>query len=69
MTAVEKLSPREREVAEAIHRGMSRKDIAASLGISSGTLQNYIENIYRKLDVDTAPKMVLIIERAKVVRK
>lgn len=64
--ALEKLSPREREVAEAIHSGVPRKDIARSMGISPGTLQTYLENIYRKFDVGSVQQMVLVVERAKV---
>jgi DNA-binding NarL/FixJ family response regulator len=64
-----KLSPREREVAAALHRGMSRKDICTSLGIVSGTLQNYVNGIYKRLGINTVAELVLIVERNKAVAK
>lgn len=71
MDGLSTLAPRERELAEALHRGMSRKDIAASMGISSNTLQNYLNTLYLKLGIrdGSAPnkqsQLVLIVERAK----
>jgi DNA-binding NarL/FixJ family response regulator len=64
-----KLAPRELELAGALHRGMSRKDIAASMGISSNTLQNYLGTIYLKLGITSVSQLVLAVERAKAVAK
>lgn len=65
-----KLSPRQLELASALHRGtMSRKDIAASMGISSATLSNYLTTIYIKLNIKTISELVLIVERNKAVSK
>ena len=63
------LSPKEREVAAAIHRGLPRKEIAHALGISQGTLQNYVASIYRKLDINDQRALVLWVEREKVAAK
>ena len=67
-TDLSKLSPREMEVAGALNRGVSRKDICASMGISTNTLQNYINSIYKRLDIGSVAELVLIVERAKVTR-
>ena len=64
-----KLAPREMELAGAMHRGISRKDICASMGISSNTLQNYLGNIYLKLGITSVAQLVLAVERAKAVSK
>jgi DNA-binding CsgD family transcriptional regulator len=45
------LSAREREVLTLAARGLSYKEIARRLGISTRTARNHITNIYGKLDV------------------
>ncbi len=45
------LTPRETEALTAMARGLSNKAIASELGISPETVKDYIENVYRKLDV------------------
>jgi len=45
------LTPREAEALAALARGLSNKAIAAELGISPETVKDYLENVYRKLDV------------------
>ena len=44
------LTPREREVAALIARGMSNRQIADALVLSRGTAANHVANILRKLD-------------------
>jgi predicted ATPase/DNA-binding CsgD family transcriptional regulator len=44
------LSPREREVAALLARGLSNREIAKELVISPRTAQGHVENILRKLD-------------------
>ncbi len=45
------LSEREREVLAYIAKGASNGDIADALHLSKGTVQNYVSNIFVKLDV------------------
>ena len=45
------LTRREREVLEALCRGLSDKEIAKSLAVALGTVRNHVANIYAKLDV------------------
>ncbi|HYE54983.1 MAG TPA: response regulator transcription factor [Chitinophagaceae bacterium] len=45
------LSPREQEVLEALAKGLLYKEIAAKLGISTGTVRQHIHKIYDKLHV------------------
>ncbi|MEE4145021.1 MAG: response regulator transcription factor [Halieaceae bacterium] len=47
----EDLSDREREVLQLIAKGLSNADIAEALHLSKGTVQNYVSNIFMKLDV------------------
>ncbi len=46
-----RLSQRERDVLELLARGYLYKEIVASLNISRGTLNTYIQRIYEKLHV------------------
>lgn len=45
------LSPREMEVLVWIRRGLTNSEIAARLGISTGTVKIHVEHILSKLDV------------------
>ncbi len=53
------LSVREREVLVLIAFGASQPDIARRLGLSLGTVSTYVQRIYDKLGVRTAPAAVL----------
>jgi len=46
---VESLTARERQVAEAISRGLSNKQIADEFGISAETVKRHLASIYGKL--------------------
>jgi DNA-binding NarL/FixJ family response regulator len=48
-TFVESLTARERQVAEAIARGLSNKQIAGEFGISAETVKRHLASIYGKL--------------------
>jgi DNA-binding NarL/FixJ family response regulator len=52
------LSPREREVLELLARGYLYKEISASLGISTPTVNTYIRRIYEKLHVQSRAQAV-----------
>ncbi|MFC0183942.1 DNA-binding response regulator, NarL/FixJ family, contains REC and HTH domains [Pseudarcicella hirudinis] len=45
------LSERERDIIEALSKGLRYKDIALSLHISTDTVRTHIRNIYEKLQV------------------
>jgi DNA-binding CsgD family transcriptional regulator len=53
------LSPRETEVLAALIQGKNSKDIAKILDITTATARKHIENIYRKLDVQTQTEAVV----------
>jgi DNA-binding NarL/FixJ family response regulator len=52
------LSPREREVVEALARGDAYKQIADRLGITIPTVRTYIRRIYEKLHVHSRTEAV-----------
>jgi DNA-binding NarL/FixJ family response regulator len=50
LTAVDALSPREREVLGLLSEGCSNQEIAHQLVIEYGTVKNHVHNILRKLE-------------------
>jgi pimeloyl-ACP methyl ester carboxylesterase/DNA-binding CsgD family transcriptional regulator len=49
---LEELTPRERNVLEAIARGLDNKEIAAALGLSEKTVRNHITRVFDKIRVE-----------------
>ena len=43
------LSPREREVALLVARGLTNKQVAGELGVTEGTVKIHVHNIFRKV--------------------
>lgn len=54
----EPLSPRELDIARHVGRGLSSKQIGATLGISEHTVRKHRENIGRKLGLRNAAELV-----------
>lgn len=54
---LEQLTPREREVAQRVARGLSSKQIARELDISDKTVQVHRAHILEKLDVHSAAEL------------
>lgn len=48
---VPELSPRELQVLEGLSRGLANKRIARELELSPETVKDYLNNVYRKLEV------------------
>jgi DNA-binding NarL/FixJ family response regulator len=54
---LDKLTRREREVADLILRGLSYKMVAYELGISIDTVRMNVKNIYRKLNINSKAEL------------
>lgn len=61
------LTPRERDVLQAMSLGMSNQDIAAQLVIAVPTIKFHITNILSKLQVDNRTEAVLLAIRHGLV--
>ena len=61
------LTPREIEVMELVTQGLRNKEIAASLGISEGTVQVHMKSIFAKLGVNDRTAAVKIAVRRGIV--
>ncbi|MFJ6671109.1 LuxR C-terminal-related transcriptional regulator [Actinosynnema sp. NPDC091369] len=60
-TCYEKLTPRERNVADLLRKGMSNRMIARSLDISEQTAKNHLHSIFRKLGVADRTQAVIAL--------
>ena len=59
------LSPRERDVAEAIGRGASNAEIASELHISVGTVKSHTSQLLAKLGVENRVQVALLVTEAR----
>ena len=66
--AIEKLTEREHEVLGLIARGLSNRDIAASLSLSEGTVRNYVSSIMGKLHANDRTQVVVKAAQRRMVR-
>ncbi|HUO84486.1 MAG TPA: LuxR C-terminal-related transcriptional regulator [Thermoanaerobaculia bacterium] len=66
--AREDLTPRERQVLEALAAGLSTGAIAGSLGISQVTVRNHVQRLLEKLEVHTKTAAVAWAYRNGIVR-
>jgi predicted ATPase/DNA-binding CsgD family transcriptional regulator len=65
-TVHEMLSPREREVAVYVAAGMTNKEIAAKMVLSSRTVEGHVEHILGKLGIDRRSEVAAMIEPVRV---
>jgi two-component system, NarL family, response regulator len=66
--AAPSLSPREVTILELIARGLSNKEIQASLSIAEGTLRNHLKRIYDKFHVTDRTQAALIGIKRGLIR-
>jgi DNA-binding NarL/FixJ family response regulator len=61
LPCIAELTPRERDVLEAMADGLTNQQIASSLGIGVGTVRVYIHTIFQKLQVTNRTQAVLLL--------
>jgi DNA-binding NarL/FixJ family response regulator len=62
-----RLSPRERELLEHLARGLSRKEAARTMGISPNTVAEYMQGVYRKLQVRSRGRAVFEALQSRLI--
>lgn len=67
-SAAPHLSPRERELLEYLARGLSRKEAARVMNLSPYTVAEYMQAIYRKLQVKSRGEAVFEAIQARLIR-
>jgi DNA-binding NarL/FixJ family response regulator len=65
--AIDRLTPREREVLQALAEGWSDREIAARLHVGAGTVHSHVTNILSKLDVSSRLQALVFAVRHGVV--
>lgn len=68
-SALDLLSPREREVAAQVALGRRNREIAAEVNVTEGTIKIYLHNIYRKLGIGTRTELATMIMGQERARK
>jgi DNA-binding CsgD family transcriptional regulator len=63
--ALDRLSPRERTIADYAARGLRNAEIAAALGTSPHTVHNQLAAIYRKLEVTGRVELTAMVAVAR----
>ncbi len=53
------LSPREREVALLVARGLSNKEVARRLGLSNGTVKIHLHRVFQKLGAKSRYRLIV----------
>jgi two-component system response regulator FixJ len=62
---IESLTPREREVMDAVVAGKANKMIALDLGVSERTVEIHRARVMQKMDVESLAQLVQIVMRAR----
>lgn len=60
---VESLTDRERQMAQAVSRGLRNRQIADEFGISESTVKRHVEHILEKFNVDNRAAAVAVWQR------
>lgn len=64
-TEVEDLRPSEKKILELLSLGLANKEIAVRLGLAAGTVRWHLENIYRKLHINSRTEAILKFRATK----
>jgi DNA-binding CsgD family transcriptional regulator len=60
-----RLSARELEVAEAVARGLTNKEVGEALNISVRTVENHLRSIFAKLKINTRTRLAARLHQVK----
>jgi DNA-binding NarL/FixJ family response regulator len=63
------LSPREREVALLVARGLANKEIALELGLSVGTVKQHVHHIFLKLGKHKRYRLIYQMNGSQISEK
>ena len=61
-----RLTPREREVALLVARGLTNKEVARALHLSDGTVKQHVHNIFLKLGTRRRQTLIHVVTGSAV---
>jgi len=67
-SAIEPLTPREREIVQLLAEGKSNKEVADALGISTKTIETHRATVMRKLELKSFAEMVRYAIRNNIIQ-
>lgn len=62
---LEPLTSREREIAEAVAKGLTNAQVARTLFVSTATVKTHLARIFYKLDVSTRVQLALLVNERR----
>ena len=67
-TALDGLSPRERQVLKFVVEGRTSKEIAAIVGVKPSTIDTYRSRVMAKLEINDVPSLVRLAIRHGLIK-
>ncbi|WP_081975182.1 response regulator transcription factor [Modestobacter caceresii] len=64
--ALDRLTERQREVAELVAQGLSNEEIAGRLFLSSATVKSHLTAVMRRLEVRTRTQLAILVNREDI---
>lgn len=58
---LDRLAPRERQIADAVAKGLRNREIGAQLGMTEGSIKVYLNRIFDKVGVENRTELALLV--------
>lgn len=62
---IERLSARERQIAEAVAKGMRNREVGELLGMTEGTVKVMLHGIFNKMKVENRTELAVLLQSSK----
>lgn len=59
---LDRLTPRERNIAALVARGLRNREIAAEISVTEGSVKVYLHRMYEKLDIETRVELAMLVQ-------
>ncbi len=62
---LDRLAPRERQIADAVAKGLRNREIGAQLGMTEGSIKVYLNRIFDKVGVENRTELAILVHGKK----